>query len=299
MKKLFSLLIFIFFSCNATSGIELPNKVNISASVNVTYDKNSGLFTYAYILTNYADATQELVSIDIPLRGATILNIKSPRGWWALNTSAGNRIIWCACDEEGMINQSGSADDGRSVPSIYQIKPGQALSGFSYQSAYPPISGVFYATGWVPTPVEGIDFPTGQPPDLPAYPERAYKGTVEAPAFNEALFNGGRRPAVDGFLVFTTIKDNSIYRSPILVDILFGQNGETVHQSTFRAVLNGIDITSQFITMASNRRRVLLELAPDSTLKSGKNVLTTSVEGIVPGATRKATDTDRLVFVAQ
>lgn len=299
MPKLLSLLILIFSSCYAISAIELPNKVNIGATVNITYDKNSGLFTYVYTITNYADATQELVSIDIPLRGATILNIKSPRGWWALNTSAGNRISWCACEEEGMVNQSGNVDDGRSVPSIYQVKPGQALSGFSYQSAYPPISGVFYATGWVPTPVEGIDFPTGQPPDLPAYPESAYKGTVEAPAFNDALFNGGRRPAVDGFLVFPTIKDNSLYKAPILVDILFGQNGETVNQPTFRAILNGVDITSQFITMAANRRRVLLELAPGSALKSGKNVLTTSVEGVVPGATRKATDTDRLVFVAE
>ncbi len=286
--------------CLAAQGkVEWPNKVRVAVDLKVTFDADSGLYTYAYTLTNRRGASQDLSDFDLPLRGATVVNVKSPRGWWALVTSTGNRVGWCACEEDGIVSPPGYIDDGRGLPSIYQIKPGQTLAGFSLQSAYPPSPGIFFAQGWVPTPIEGVDFPIGKEPDNPGYPANAFKGKVLAPARNEALPSGGRKPAVDGFLVFPSLRHATLHKAPMAVDIVFGQNGEVVDQSSFRAMLNDVDISDRFVTTAAHHRRAVLTMAPAGPLKHGKNVLVTTVEGVVSGGSKRLIDTDRIEFVAE
>ena len=124
-------------------------------------------------------------------------------------------------------------------------------------------------------------------------------GTVAGPLKDDTLYLGGRRPAVDGFLVFANLRDGGSYGSPVVVDILFSQNGENVVQSSFKAVLNGTDVTSRFSVVDPNRRRAVFEAVPGSLLVVGKNILATSVDGTVPGSTRQATDNDKLTFLAQ
>lgn len=68
---------------------------------------------------------------------------------------------------------------------------------------------------------------------------------------------------------------------------------------TFTAKLNGADVSAQFLVLEPNRRRAVFQFGPGSPLMSGKNVLTTSVDGTVPGSTHTATDSDRVVFLAQ
>lgn len=279
---------------------DVRNKVVVTSSASVTYDSNTGLFTYLYSVASGAASQQEVESFYVPLRGTTAVNLQAPMGWTAtLRGTGGGMVIWCACAEEGIVPPPDFVDLGQLVPSIYQIKPGQVLSGFSFQSPDPPAAGSFYAGGFVQIPIEGVDFAPGMSPNLPTFPNDLAAGQVDSPLRVESTFLGGRRPAVDAFVTFLTLEDGVSKVAPVLIDVAFGPNGETVFADTFRAVLNGADITGQFVAMSATRRRAYLQLGPSSALKTGANVLNTSVDGIVPGATRNATDTDRLRFVVQ
>jgi hypothetical protein len=287
-------------ACGLVVAQALPNPSQVNVSVNATaaYDPNTGLFTYSYAVTNFADAALEVDDFVIPLRGTSVINVQSPAGWESLLHFDGSKMNWCACSENGFTIPPGYVQDGRGLPSKFQIKPGQTLAGFSFQSAYPPSSGEFYAGGWVPIFVEGVDFPEGQEPQTPGFPANLFRGTLAAaPLSNPTLEFGGRRPAVDGFLVFTSIKDGGSYQAPVLIDVLFGQQSEVVDTTTFKATLNGSDITNQFVALDPKRRRAQLSIG--SALKVGKNVLTTSVQGTVPGASRSAKDADRITFLVQ
>ena len=67
--------------------------------------------------------------------------------------------------------------------------------------------------------------------------------------------------------------------------------GQSVIPSTFRAQLNGVDITSLFNPSAGSGQTVTLPL------QAGRNVLQLSVDGQLPN--RVATDSDRLIFDVQ
>ena len=235
----------------------------------------------------------------MPLRGATVINSRAPRGWTSSVSHDGTRIHWCACAEEGIMIPPNYVDDGRDLPSLYDIKPKQTLTGFSFQSPDPPSTGEYYAMGWVPIPIEGVDFPAGQQPYQPNFPDTLFKGYTQTPARTEFQFPGGRRPAVDNFLVFLTLKDNDRRQGSVLIEVAFGVSGESVNQNTFNAKLNNVDVTAQFVVMGNNRSRAYFQLGSSSPLQLGRNVITTTVDGTVPGATRSAKDTDRVVFLME
>ena len=301
MNRLSAVLICLALaSALASAQGDVRNKLTANAAATVTYDSNTGLFTYTYVLESGPQSLQEIESFYVPLRGTTAVNLRAPTGWIAfLNTSNGGMVVWCACAPEGIVVPPDFVDRGQLVPSIFQVKPGQSLGGFSFQSPDPPTTGTFYAAGFAQLPIEGVDFPPGMSPDVPTFPDDVFAGQSSSPLRVESTFLGGRRPAVDAFVTFLTLKDGDSKVAPVLVDIAFGPNGETVYADTFRASLNGVDITGQFVAISSTRRRAYLQLASGSALKSGVNVLTTSVDGMVPGATRTATATDRLKFLVQ
>ena len=283
----------------ADAQLDMRNRLVADLTPTVTYDYNSGLFKYSYTIASSTQSLQEIDLFEIPLRGSNVVKITSPRGWSGNISPDGRVMTWCACEEEGIIVPPNYVPDGQRISSMYQVKPGQALTGFSFETPDAPTIGVFYATGFVLLPIEGIHFPVGGDlPPLPGYPDDAFKGQTQAPErVFDSSFPGGRRPAVDAFLVFMTLKDSDSKVSPVLIDIVFGPNGETVYQQTFRAALNGVDITDRFVSLDPTRRRAYLSIGAGSGLVVGANTLITSVDGVVPGATRIATDTDRLRFV--
>jgi hypothetical protein len=302
MKAFYSIMVAVLMLVAAkpasSQGLPLVSQVDVTSTSTVQYNAETGLFTYSYTFTNYTGAMREVNQIHLPLRGAAVLNVMAPTGWLALTSHEGSMLQWCACAEGGIDVPPGYVDDGRGLPSRYQIKPGQSLSGFSFESPFPFSPGAVYAGGWVPILVEGVDFPDGQEPTSPPYPANMFLTAVAAaPMFSETLEYGGRRPSVDGFLVFTSIKDGGVYKAPLLLDVSFGQLGELVDVKTFKAILNGIDITSQFLAVDPKRRRTMLPIG--LALKVGKNVLVTTVNGVVPGASRTAKDTDRLTFLIE
>ena len=277
----------------------LPSDINATISGTTTFDNNSGLYTYNYSITNYGGSPKVADEFHIPLRGASILNITAPAGWEGTVNRAGTMMGWCACKEEGFVPPPGFIDDGRGIPSKFSVAPGATLSGFAFQSPYPPSPGTYYIGGWVPVPVEGIDFPVGQEPVIPDFPLNMKTGVLTGPLKSDSIYLGGRRPAVDGFLVFANLKSGEAYPRPVIVDIIFSQNGETVTQSTFRATLNGSDVTSKFNVIDFNRRRAVFDVGVGSPLIIGKNILSTSVQGTVPGSNKKATDVDKATFVVK
>ncbi len=274
-----------------------PNLVSVQAAVSVDYDSASGLYTYAYSFTNAPTSQQEVATIFIPLNGSSVLGILAPQGWTAGVWHDGSTISFAAT--EGVIVPPGYVDNGGLLPSPFQIKQGQALSGFSFQSPDPPDLIDFFAQGFTQLPVLGVDVPDPEEPFTPPGPfdpSQSFKGSTQGPHFSSQLFAGGRRPAVDGFLEFQNLTNRATKPAPVQVDILFGANGETVFQDTFKALLNNQDVTAQFLVIDSTHRRAVFQANNPALIVGGRNVLLTVVDGNVAGTTRTAKDVDRLVF---
>lgn len=109
---------------------------------------------------------------------------------------------------------------------------------------------------------------------------------------------GGRRPAVDGFLVFLNLQKNgNIFTSPATILTKFSVAGEFVNRATFKATLNRIDVTDLFIKDTTQGGDFVAQFTfTNSPLKQGRNILITSVDGRVPDTSRTATDVDRVNF---
>ena len=102
---------------------------------------------------------------------------------------------------------------------------------------------------------------------------------------------GGQRPKdVNKFLTYAnpTSSQTSLPAgtSSFPLQIVYGN---TIIPSTFKAVLNGVDISSAFSPMPASGQVVALHL------QRGKNVLVVSVDGHLPN--KIATDKDRLTFL--
>lgn len=281
----------------ARAVVDLPTGVTAAVTADASYNVDTGLFTYTYTVSNNAASAQEIAAYDVTVTGS-IINVTNPYGWQATVHADGKTVSWCACDELGIVEPPGYVDDGNVLPSIYQIKPGKSLAGFSFQSPDPPDFGPYFIQGFVKIPVEGTDVMPGQDPVVPDWPANSVSGTTKVPLYSETLFPGGRRPPVDGFLQFKNIQNRDVKPAPVLIDIVFATNGETVNQTTFRATLNNIDVTDQFNVTGPNARRAIFVLGPGS-LTLGRNVLLTSVQGVVPGTTRTANDVDRVSFTVK
>jgi len=121
------------------------------------------------------------------------------------------------------------------------------------------------------------------------YDNKDMKKTLLSGGFD----GGGQRPKdVNKFLSYANPSDSQTdlptgtTTFPLM--IFYGNNSIT---STFKATLNGVDITNLFSPTGGNHETVNLPLSP------GRNVLSLSTDGNLP--TRVATDTDRLVFIVK
>lgn len=89
----------------------------------------------------------------------------------------------------------------------------------------------------------------------------------------------------------------TVLRDPAPIAIKLSANGETVFRETLRIELNGTDVTSAFLPgPADGADLVAVFRSGASPLEVGRNVLVSSIEGLVPGRDRRAVDTDRIVF---
>lgn len=274
------------------------DQLTAAVSTNVSFDSASGLYTYRYTLSN-ADSSQQKVWLFALQFTGTVIDPISPPGWTFVEHDDRPIVSWAAT-EIGELPPD-YIDDGSSVPpSPFTVAQGTALAGFSFRSPDPPANVQFFAQGETPLPQIGeeeVDFPY----EILDFTEDSFNGSTVGPVpVNEAqYFTGGRRPGVDSFLVFLNLVDGDTRTTPTAVVVEFGIGGETVDSATFRATLNGTDVTASFVPNGRPGELVGLFDLGTSPLAPGRNVLLTSVEGIVPGTSRTASDVDRLTFTVQ
>lgn len=273
------------------------NQVDVTVTVDITFDAATQLYTYAYKVTSLPTSLQDIDTFDLEFNGE-VSNMTSPRGWISVPFSMQPIMLWAAIEVPKESIPSDYVDDGSLFPSPFQIKPGQTLGGFSLQSPSPPQAVKFYAKGFaqVPTATDEDDFANIT---IPVFPDDSKAGVTLGPRLADNLiFAGGRRPSVDGFLGFVGSENGETRRLPVSILIRFGVNGETVFPETFAAALNRKDVTQRFIKTGNGTERVALFELGQSPLVLGRNVLTTSVNGLVPDTTRTATDSDAFTFFA-
>lgn len=116
--------------------------------------------------------------------------------------------------------------------------------------------------------------------------------------YSEVMTGRNRRPATDGFLGFMNLSEkSSILTDPAPIALKFSLNGETVFHETLSIKLNGVDVTQSFHPCATvGADLVGVFFIGSSPLQEGKDVLLTSVDGVVPSNGNTAKDTDRIVF---
>lgn len=280
------------------SGVVWPgwipsDRVLPALTVQVSYDASASAWRYDYSLANGAGAQQDIRRFDLGFPSPTA-QLTAPAGWWSAFFAEGAEI-------PGASFQAESPDSvGETLlPSPAQIPPGASLQ-FSVVSPYPPGQARTYVQGFAPVPYLPDDFD-----DIPVVPDdstNAQRGWAVGPTrYATVVTDGNRRPSVDGFLGFMNLLETgSVLRDPTPIALKLSVAGETVFPATFTATLNGTDVTALFHPGPADGATLTAYLATGSSpLVVGKNVLITSIDGLVPGTTRTATDTDRMVFDVQ
>jgi hypothetical protein len=276
------------------------NQLSVGVATNVTYDSTAGLYTYTYTLTNASTSQQAEWLFALQLNSA-VTSSSSPAGWTSMLHDDQPLLSWAATDVGTL--PPDFVDTGNIPPSPFVIAPGATLSGFQLVSADPPGNATFFAQG--DTELAQVAVDVGDLPqegqEVPPLTSDSISGVTVGPVplVPTQVFLGGRRPGVDGFLVFLNLATGDVKTAPVGIVTQFGIDGETVDPSTFSATLNGTNVTSFFVPGTASGQMVAIFEIGTSPLVVGKNVLITSVSGIVPGTTRTATDVDRVTFTTQ
>jgi hypothetical protein len=126
-----------------------PNQVTPRVVSQVTFDAASNLFTYTYTVSNGSGSAQEINSFQLDF-APPVSNLVNPAGWTHGVMNRRSVLGWAATEPVPLA--PGETDDSSVPPGIAQIKPGQSLGGFSFQSPKPPGPVKFYVTGFVAIP---------------------------------------------------------------------------------------------------------------------------------------------------
>lgn len=281
--------------------LERGNKLLANVNVVVTRNNTTGLYKYSYTVTNDSNSLQSATNFMIEiLADTTVVNPTSPTGWEFSPNPDMPYVSWFAA---GIDAADIPADwDGEVLPSSYVIAPGEALSGFSFESIAGPQESQFYVQGWTPMPVV-----TG---DLDELVEAGYNLNDRSPFVASRsqgmapmvlnVYSGNRRPATDGFVGYLNIGDRETRSAPTLIVGMFSLAGETVYPETIRAELNGVNITHLISPDSTYGGDFIINLTTEnSNIVVGRNTLTVSVDGVVPNNGNTGTDADRITFFVE
>ena len=270
-----------------------------------SYEATTATWRYDYTVANGHTAEQDIKKVGLQF-DSWVSNTEIPSGWTASvlgeatfdpdSPAIGGALFRATLP-------AGDLQDNAWPPSNYQIPPGESLSGFVLESPYPP--------GYARTDTRGHSgslFPPTGTDDEDAYyamnpvphdtTDSQRSWTLGPTIYREVVTGGNRRPATDGFLGFMNLAEKgSVLIDPAPIAFKFALNGETVNRETLEVKLNGVDVTAVFLPGPPDGADLVgVFRVGSSPLQDGKNVLLTSVEGLVPGTTRTAKDTDRIVF---
>lgn len=285
------------FTTPAASAAQAPawfiwhNKVAPSVTASVTLDP-SGNFRYRYGVANGAGAQQRinLFHLDLAVPAAAAA---SPTDWFAIVAS--RSVSWGA---DGAVDPAWQPAHEMDLPSfLSEIAPGASQAGFDLFS---PCAGsnvplTYFVQGYDHLGVQPEEDTTWTP--QPEWRDDAVRGTVLGPGDCSNVADwGNRRPGVDGFLgVVNFVNGATLPPGPATVQIRFSRAGEVVDRASFKAELNSVDVTAQFVP--NSRGDLVAVFSPGSSpAQTGRNVLLLSVSGQIAGSTRVATDADRFTF---
>jgi hypothetical protein len=277
------------------------DRVAPAITVDVSYDSVTALWRYRYTAANGASAEQDLFNLTFRVSGPPA-SVTAPDGWIAVR---GPAALYTAAEPGAIAFEAELPEtplDGLDAfpPSPSQVRPGTSLSGFELTSPYPPGTVRTYVQGWVATPIwDDADSVALEHNPEPVDSINSLRGWTLGPTrYTQLLTDGSRRPSVDGFLGFMNIAETTtVLRNPAPIALEFSVAGELVYRESFRAELNGVDVTASFFPGAADGADLVAVFQLGSSpLKVGKNILLTSVDGQIPGTLRRATDTDRMTF---
>ena len=274
------------------------DRVVPNVTADVTFNVATGLWRYIYTIANGASAEQPIQSVDFVFN-APAVSVVTPPDWWGV-VFADAPLPGATFAAEGSESFVTTAHGPAPAQPAGAIAAGASLTGLIVESQYPPGYARIFVKGYAAVPYLPDDFPeaTNTPDDT----TNAVRGMSVGPVrYALVVSDGNRRPAVDGFLAFlNVVVSGSVLTNPAPLALKFAINGESVDRTTFQAELNGVDVTASFHPGPPDGADMTAYFAAGSSpLVIGKNVLITRVTGLVPGTTRTATDTDRIVFTVQ
>ena len=193
------------------------------------------------------------------------------------------------------------------APGPSQIAPGQSRGGFGFVSPYPPGDARTYIRGYSAVP----DLPDSieEAYDYPDDTTDAQRGWTLAPTkYTRIVTQGTQEPAdlsrSNRFLVFMNVDTlGSVLRAPAVIAVKFDNtSGDLPIRSSFRALLNGVDVTSLFHPGPPDGADLVavFELGSGRPLVVGSNTLKTFVTGLPStigvNIYPSPVDTDTIIF---
>lgn len=160
----------------APANIAAAGGLTIQVTPQVTFKSQTGLYTYQYSVHNDTGSSVDLSGFQIVLGSAVVSNLQAPQGWTA-SLWKDTATVAFAATEIGPLPPN-YVDDGNLVSSPYQIKPGQTLEGFSFESPDAPGTVDLVAQGFQKIP-DLVSEDDAQQPELF---DGAFTGTTTGPA---------------------------------------------------------------------------------------------------------------------
>ena len=283
-----------------TSGVTYPNwkasdRVAPAVTVNVSYNDTTAKWHYAYTVANGPSAVQDINQFQLRFFSPSVIGA-APQGWdsFVVDTSGAIPGADFATLGEGFVDVTGGTAP---APGPAQIPPGGSLSGFVIVSSYPPGEARTYIRGYAAVPYlpDSMDDPVVTPHDT-TNAQRAW--SIGPTIYTKIVTYGTKEPTDLGranqFMAFMNVDTvGTTLRAPAVIAIRFdnGWDGDCVMPETFKAYLNGVDVTSAFHPGPANDRSTpgtigadlvaVFTLDPGGPLVSGANVLKTMVSGLL------------------
>lgn len=268
------------------------NRLTIAVQGRQSFDTGTGLYTYSYVVANATTSVEEVQFFAVRLGGLVmpdVLNPTTPNGWTFDIHTDRPIISWGATDISGALLDGSNA----TPPSKNQIKPGQQLTGFSFQSHAAPGSVVFYGQGYVRGPLaEPGDADDENATVTPDFTQIGVNGRTLGPV--SASLSGSQ--SVRDFVAILAPSDGDILSSPAEIRLKFAIGGESVDRSTFRAALNGIDVTDSFTSGGSGADLQASFSLGGAALQSGVNDFLATVSGTDPQTATVSQGVSRVMF---
>ncbi len=151
------LMLFVFFAA-VTAGAQTtvvcppdPNLVTGKVTPQVAFNPATKMYTYTYTVSNDPSSAQEIRRFDIDF-APPVSNFIDPPGWVDSTFTYRSTLGWAAIDD---FDRPVDPTDKATVPAaLSQIKPGQSVAGFSFQSPKPPGPVKYFVTGYVVVPAQ-------------------------------------------------------------------------------------------------------------------------------------------------